>query len=184
MEHYYQNIHGWFNFNELYLEMVNKFPSGSHFVEVGCWLGRSASYLGVEIINSGKDIKLDCVDMWDIPNDSVLIQEQAVIKGTLYFDFLHNIEPLRHLIKTIRCDSAKAADFYADESLDFVYIDADHNYEPFKKDLEVWYPKVKKGGVFAGHDGDFFPIIENLEIFFPNKDFEIRPCQSWVHFKK
>jgi len=184
MKHYYEDIHGWTSFYELYAEMVNKFPSGSHFVEVGSWLGRSAIYLGVEIVNSGKDIKLDCVDMWAIPDDSVLIQEQAVIQGTLYKDFLRNIEPLRKIIKSIRCDSAEGADMYDDESLDFVYLDADHNYDPFKRELHAWYPKVKKGGVFAGHDADFFPIIENLDIFFPNKDFEVRPCQSWVHYKK
>jgi hypothetical protein len=38
------------------------------------------------------------------------------------------------------------------ESLDFVYIDANHKYDAVKKDLELWYPKVRKGGVFAGHD--------------------------------
>lgn len=168
---------------ELYSEMVKVSPSNSHFVEVGCWLGKSAIYLGVEIANSGKNIKLDCVDTWAVPDDSVLINEEPVKDGTLYKKFLHNIEPLRHIIKPIRADSIEASKFYEDESLDFVYIDADHGYEAFKRDLHNWYPKVKYGGVFAGHDADFFPIIENLDIFFPNKDFEVRSCQSWVHYK-
>lgn len=183
MEHYYENIHGFFTFHELYSEMVKKFPSGSKFVEVGCWLGKSAVYLGVEIVNSGKDIKLDCIDIWAIMDDPILHQEEPIKNGTLYKDFLKNIEPLRKVIKAIRMDSAEASNNYEDESLDFVYIDADHSYEAFKKDLQHWYPKVKRGGVFAGHDANFFPIIENLEIFFPNKDFEVRPCQSWIHFK-
>lgn len=39
-----------------------------------------------------------------------------------------------------------------DNSLDIVYLDAAHYYEAVKKDLEAYYPKVKPGGVIAGHD--------------------------------
>ena len=38
------------------------------------------------------------------------------------------------------------------EKLDFVYIDANHSYEYVKKDMENYYPLIKKGGVLAGHD--------------------------------
>jgi hypothetical protein len=48
--------------------------------------------------------------------------------------------------------SASAANLFQDESLDFVYIDAAHDYENVKKDVEVWFPKVKVGGIIAGHD--------------------------------
>jgi hypothetical protein len=39
-----------------------------------------------------------------------------------------------------------------DESLDFVFIDGDHSYEAALKDFENYYPKIKNGGIFAGHD--------------------------------
>ena len=39
-----------------------------------------------------------------------------------------------------------------DESLDFVYIDANHAYDWVVQDIELWYPKVKKGGILWGHD--------------------------------
>jgi hypothetical protein len=45
-----------------------------------------------------------------------------------------------------------AASLIAPESLDFVYIDASHDYESVKQDLACWWPKVKFGGMFAGHD--------------------------------
>jgi hypothetical protein len=38
------------------------------------------------------------------------------------------------------------------DNLDFVYIDGGHTYEIVKRDLELYYPKVKKGGLFSGHD--------------------------------
>lgn len=48
--------------------------------------------------------------------------------------------------------SVEAADLIADESLDMVYIDADHSYEEVKKDILAWTPKVKMGGILSGHD--------------------------------
>jgi hypothetical protein len=52
----------------------------------------------------------------------------------------------------VKMDSVEASGNFDDGSLDFVYIDADHSYEGCSADLTAWYPKVKKGGLIAGHD--------------------------------
>lgn len=41
---------------------------------------------------------------------------------------------------------------FVDGFFDYVYIDGEHTYDAVKKDLELWYPKVKVGGMIAGHD--------------------------------
>lgn len=38
------------------------------------------------------------------------------------------------------------------EEIDFIFLDANHTYESVKRDLEQWWPKVKSGGIFSGHD--------------------------------
>lgn len=48
--------------------------------------------------------------------------------------------------------SHDVAQFIADESLDFVFIDGDHAYESVKQDINDWFPKVRKGGIVSGHD--------------------------------
>lgn len=55
-------------------------------------------------------------------------------------------------VKIIREFSNKACNFFADNTFDFVYIDADHSYRGCLEDLRCWYPKVKKGGILSGHD--------------------------------
>lgn len=55
-------------------------------------------------------------------------------------------------VKVLRGISWDMAAHVKDESLDMVYLDACHTYECVKKDLEAWVPKVKKGGIVAGHD--------------------------------
>lgn len=52
----------------------------------------------------------------------------------------------------IRKDSIEAASEFSDESLDFVYIDANHEFRHVVDDISAWWPKVKIGGIVAGHD--------------------------------
>jgi len=52
----------------------------------------------------------------------------------------------------IRDLSTLVVDLFAENSLDFVYVDAGHDYDNIVRDLKVWYPKVRKGGLFCGHD--------------------------------
>jgi len=48
--------------------------------------------------------------------------------------------------------SMDAVKDFEDESLDFVFIDANHDYKWVKEDIEEWSKKVKKGGIVSGHD--------------------------------
>jgi hypothetical protein len=54
----------------------------------------------------------------------------------------------------MRMDSTEAAQVFAAGSLDFVYVDGSHRYEQVQADICAWYPKVRPGGILAGHDYD------------------------------
>lgn len=60
----------------------------------------------------------------------------------------------------IRKFSSDAVNHFKDESLDFVYIDGNHQYEFVKEDIENYYPKVKKGGIIGGDDYTSSPETE------------------------
>jgi len=51
-----------------------------------------------------------------------------------------------------RLFSDKAAPEFKDQSLAFVYVDGNHDFEPVLNDLELYWPKISPGGVLAGHD--------------------------------
>lgn len=152
MKHFYKDINSenWFNYEDLYSNMVTKFNDGAHFVEVGVWKGMSACFMAVEILNSGKQIKFDCVDTWEYVETSSEIQEPQF--ESLFETFKTNIEPVKDQINIVKNLSWDAANNYDDNSLEFVFIDAGHDYNSVMKDLNAWYPKVKNGGVIAGHD--------------------------------
>ena len=61
------------------------------------------------------------------------------------------IEQYKHKIIVLKALSEDAADNVENE-LDFVYIDGNHRHKYVKRDIELYYPKVRVGGMLAGHD--------------------------------
>ena len=172
MKHFYQNIgEDWFDYDDLYKSIITHYPDNSHFVEVGCWKGRSASFMAVEIHNSGKRIQFDCIDTWDGSEEHDLKDKD---EDWLYHEFLKNTFKVSHIINPIRTTSIEASKRYEDRSLDFCFIDAAHDYKSVKEDILHWWPKVKFGGCFGGHDyphwsgvkkavDEIFPSVINVK---------------------
>jgi predicted O-methyltransferase YrrM len=143
----------WFTYKALYTDMVRRFPSGSTFVEIGSWKGRSATYMATEIANSQKNINFYCIDIWE--------SEKC---ENLHDIFLTNIEPVKKFCNPIKSNSVDASSLFENNSLDFVFIDASHDYEDVKNDIKCWLPKVRKKGILAGHDYqmDFLGVIKGV----------------------
>jgi predicted O-methyltransferase YrrM/GR25 family glycosyltransferase involved in LPS biosynthesis len=151
----------WFSFPNLYSRMVEKFPSGSKFVEIGSWKGKSSAYMAVEIANSNKKIDFYCVDTWEGSIEHAGMEELP----RLYDIFIDNMRPVESYYFPLKLKSLEAVSKFEDKSLDFVFIDASHEYEDVKNDIIAWLPKVKPGGVLAGHDYyidgyDWFPGVK------------------------
>jgi len=70
-------------------------------------------------------------------------------------------------------------------SLDFCYIDGNHTYEAVEKDLRMYWPRVKKGGLFAGHDyGDQNGVKLAVDEFLEGKEFFVdKTCHDWWIYK-
>jgi len=173
MEHFYEDIYGFSQKDvfALYKKMVSRFDSGSHFVEVGAFLGRSAVFMAVEIINSGKNIKFDCIDHWEgseehNDNDKVNLE-------TLYEDFLENIKPVKGAVNPVRANSVEASRLYKPNSLDFIFIDASHDEESVKEDLAFWMPRMKDNGVIAGDDINNEGVANAVRWFFDHEKLDI-----------
>lgn len=62
------------------------------------------------------------------------------------------MDPFFGRYSVFRMTSEQAVDKFSDESVGIVYIDALHEYEDVKKDIELWYPKIQRGGIISGHD--------------------------------
>ncbi len=168
MEHIYNQSNfgqSWFSYPNLYKSIVQKFSSGSKFVEVGSWKGMSSAYMAVEIANSGKEIEFYCVDHWlgsqEHHDPSSHAYEPEI--HNLYEIFVNNMNPVKDYYTPLRMSSLEASKQFEDKSLDFVFIDAAHDYENVKKDILAWTPKLKDGGILSGHDINYGPVAKAVD---------------------
>lgn len=190
-KHFYYNEcfeESWFDYEELYARMVKEADNNSHFVEIGSWKGRSASFMAVEIINSNKNIKFDCIDTWIGTLDPMEKEKTAAYQNTKYLEnlydiFIANTREVSHIINPIKKSSLEASVLYEDNSLDFVFIDGCHTYDCVKKDIDAYYPKVKPGGVLAGHDIWGPEVWQAITEKFRHSHFDTT-SSCWFHRKK
>ena len=116
-----------------------------HGVEVGCFSGVSSRTIA---LHCGL---LHCVDPWSWG---------AVAQAEQMFDAMLPDYP--NIVK-VKLPSVEAAKQYADHSLDFVYVDADHAYASVVEDITAWKNKVKQGGFIAGHDSYMPEVLQAVK---------------------
>jgi len=122
-------------------------------LEVGCYRGISS-----ETFLLHKPAEMHFVDCWGLNEDytqaNKFIKKDKTDWVTIKKEFETRIEPYTYQtkIRIIHDLSVNAARNTPDESFDFIYIDGDHDYDPVLTDIKSWYPKLKPGGWFCGHD--------------------------------
>lgn len=131
---------------ELIKKIGEEFPSGRG-VEVGTFKGGFS-----KAITDVWDGTLFMVDVWRPLGNEYLDSSNHENHTDAYSEAMKSIAGREDRAIMIRAESKKAIDLFPDESLDFVYIDANHAYDYVVEDIKLWYPKVKKGGYLLGHD--------------------------------
>lgn len=136
--------------------------------DIGCWTGMSSIALGFLARQYHGQVK--AIDWFQgSPNTGLEIVAKEydvheICKANMrYFDILDTVEIIPE-------DSISAANRFKDGSFDFVFIDANHQYLQVLRDIDTWWPKVRAGGILAGHDCEFiipFDKKETVGIFTP-----------------
>jgi hypothetical protein len=178
MEHFYQTINGYMNErNTVLLDFViDSLSESSIWVELGSWTGKSSAYSVVELLNKNKYGQFHCVDTWKGSEGTNQKDMDIVKEDTLLDVFKNNLKPVEKYITMHQMMSWDSAKYFEDESLDFVYVDADHRYESVKKDLHAFWPKIKSGCYFGGDDyTKGHPGVQRaVNEFFQNKNMRVK----------
>lgn len=121
----------------------------------GAEIGVEFGYFSEVLCRENPKLKLKCVDPWAPYGRSDKAKEDGVYDKA--------VERLRGFPGTeiIRLPSMEAVKDVPDVSLDFVYIDALHDFDSVIKDLLFWVPKVRMGGMISGHD---FTVAHNMGV--------------------
>ena len=139
--------------------------------EIGVELGAFSKHL----IQDNPNLKLYCIDFWKsymfngAGKGGVKAGKSSSRQQDYYQRAVEKLAPYN--CELIRASSMDAVKDFDDESLDFVYIDANHDYEFVKEDIREWSKKVRIGGIVSGHD---------YQVFSSGNDGVIRAVDEWV----
>lgn len=164
----YRDVFGWFGYEQLYWQVVNTLPAGSTLVEVGSYVGRSTCFLAESCRILDKQMEIYAVDTWrGSPEHEDETMEFTNGTGLLRPVFEKNLEEagVLDIITPMEMTSLEAAEKFEDDSLDFVLIDANHDYEPVLADITAWYPKLKPRRIMAGDDWAWNSPHEGRSVF-------------------
>lgn len=132
---------------ESFGEFLNRRKLCGIAVEVGTHRGDFAACL----LQSWQGNILYCVDHWLSnydPTDPAALGDRE----SDYRQAIRNLRRYKGRYEILHKPSDKAVSEFSNSTLDFVYIDALHTYEAVLNDLRLWWPKVRGGGILAGHD--------------------------------
>jgi hypothetical protein len=183
----FNEIPGWFSYNDLYDDVVDKAPFDSTFVEVGTWLGKSTNYLASKIKESKKNINFITIDTFKGTDDEELHQNiVGSFNGDVFYEFIDNTVLSNNYgsFNIIKDTSHNAANQFSNGSIDYIMLDAGHSYEDVTNDIKIWYNKVRPGGIISGDDygGSFFPGVTQAADEFFYKQFN-RGFRNWYRTK-
>lgn len=124
-------------------ETLPKLAQGRVCIEIGAFEGYSA-WLMAQTARS-----VFSVDTFQA-NDAGTIQLDTL---TTLDKYLRTVEGLPNVSHFVGTSAEYAAIAKAEKKqYDLIFIDADHSYEAVRDDIALWYPRLKKGGIFAFHD--------------------------------
>lgn len=173
--------------------LINSLKLTGTGVEVGTADGKFSN----TILRYSNLSLLYSIDLWEYIDQNIYqdaINDSQEGHNNRFLTAVNQLKKYESRSAIIKTSSEKAAQIFTNNVLDFVFIDANHCYQYCKQDLELWWPKIRKGGVLAGHDyvnGTFnktaFGVKQAVDEFFLNKNQKINITQekwpSWYVIK-
>lgn len=174
------DLWGFYDYEDYFTQIAEWLPDGARVIEIGTFHGRSAAHLATMLKEAGKSAEIYTIDYYqqlEFPRDPVPVAK-----------FTRNVRALRHLgladvVSLVPYDSRSCHYLFANESFDFVFVDADHSEVAVQNDIKYYYPKLKEGGAIAGHDyNNRFPGLQYVvNRFFGESNIKTYDGSVWEY---
>ena len=163
------NIGGWLKNNEakaLYKLILNLQHKNLKVVELGSWVGKSSFVLAKAIRQLNANGRVYCVDPFNGSGDELSINVYNNDRKLFIKRYLMDLKELFIYNMTnngvmnyidIKATYSYEARKNFTAKIDFLFLDANHEYKAALKDYKDWMPLIKRGGYIAFHDVDFDP---------------------------
>jgi hypothetical protein len=156
-------------------DMVKKHDM-RRFAELGLWKGRTFFHL----LDQFPSLSMIGVDAW--------IKRPGNVSPGAETYKAWNMDGLRAHVTTkakdygdraqiLIMETHEAAPLIEDGSLCGVFIDADHSEAGCRRDIELWRPKLKPGGLLSGHDIDWPTVKAAVKDLVP--EYQVATDNVW-----
>lgn len=178
--HYYEQVPGFFWFQEAYTRLLNTLTTDRpEWVEIGSFQGQSTCFLGVEAITRGLPLVIHAVDSFESWEGANIPRGAAL--ETLFRDhtapLVAPLEALGGRLEVWPMRSVDAVQRFADESIDVIFVDGSHEYADVKADIRAWWPKLRPGAFMGGDDFMMFPVMQAVVEEFAPSGYLL--CHGW-----
>ncbi len=155
-------------------KILTRFDLAKHFADLGfkkgVEVGVARGVYSEILLKSIPGLELFCVDPWTVYRGGRRGGRKSV-QFAAYDEAVGRLADYNaHIIRKFSTNAVKA---FVNDSLDFVFIDANHNFDYVIEDIVAWSRKVKAGGIVSGHDYYKF-----------NDSGVIEAVNSYVNFHK
>ena len=136
---------------QLFPQFLNQLGLGGIGAEVGVAEGVFSEYL----LRTWRCSLFYSIDPWrDFADeaDRGAADDAQIIQDVRYVRTIRRLQPFGPRSVIWRATSSEAASLTPEQSLDFCYVDANHEYAAVAQDIALWWDKVHPGGVLGGHD--------------------------------
>ena len=162
--------------------------------KIGAEIGTDHGKYGQQLCEGIPGLRLICVDPW-VPYIEGTIEHTQEEIDQIYNQAKDRLT--KYDTRIMKMTSMEAIDYIMDDTLDFVFIDGNHDFEHCYEDIVEWTKKVKSGGIVAGHDYKVDPVnnygvIEAVQkyvkenniapLFIMHKGGKLVDC--WMFFKQ
>lgn len=128
--------------------VLNQFDLTGSLAEIGVLSG---SFTKI-VLKDWKGKAYWCVDAWERQPEDIYRERTSDVDYQKCYEEVQALADKDKRVIVLKGKSPQIALAVPNNSLDMVFIDANHSYQAVIEDMDAWFPKVKKGGVFAGHD--------------------------------
>jgi hypothetical protein len=163
----------------VYKSFIGRHPHGGRIAEVGTWKGRSLCSVADVIV--AHNLSVVAVDTFDgtVSEGNQSCGAPAIGIQNIFESNLRKFN-LADRTKVIKGDSAESAKLFPDNYFYCVFIDADHEYESVKRDVNAWWSKVQPGGILCGHDWQWsWSVARALKDIFGEESIHTDTCNMW-----
>ena len=157
--------------------------------EIGIHTGETTDFLLRNLPNIETYYAIDPWKIYKMYNGSMYRKPSNKIYKSMkaaFKKYCEVIKPFENKVVTYKMTSVDASRYIPENSLDWVFIDANHEYEYIKENLRIWSAKVKPGGLVSGHDygNKWKGIKKAVNEFVPLNKLSVHPHYVWSYVRE